>query len=106
MIRTADHDSRLLSVSLEDTIQGRYPMKPKPRSDLIGLEDESVYIPGNEGLGVVEQLGSDVDPGSWKVGDWGMWLGLLLHRHCKCHWAHSCSLLLLVCVPVVSILRF
>ncbi|KAG0148105.1 hypothetical protein CROQUDRAFT_655231 [Cronartium quercuum f. sp. fusiforme G11] len=54
-----------------NTIQGRYPFKPKPRTDLMGLENQSpVYIPGNEGLGVVEQLGSGVDPGLWQVGDW------------------------------------
>ncbi|EGG12258.1 uncharacterized protein MELLADRAFT_89254 [Melampsora larici-populina 98AG31] len=53
-----------------DTIQGRYPWKPKPRTDLIGLENQSVYIAGNEGLGVVEQLGSEVDPHDWRVGDW------------------------------------
>ncbi|KAH9823211.1 hypothetical protein DFH28DRAFT_946395 [Melampsora americana] len=53
-----------------NTIQGRYPWKPKPRTDLIGLENQSVYIAGNEGLGVIEQLGSEVDPDHWRVGDW------------------------------------
>jgi mitochondrial enoyl-[acyl-carrier protein] reductase / trans-2-enoyl-CoA reductase len=53
-----------------NTIEGVYPSKPYPRpSSETGLL-EPVYIPGNEGVGRVVELGDGVK--ALKEGDWVM----------------------------------
>ncbi|KAF8328393.1 uncharacterized protein EI90DRAFT_3146154 [Cantharellus anzutake] len=48
-----------------NVLQGVYPFKPPPRTDL-GTEN-ALYVPGNEGVGVVVEVGNGVN--SLKVGD-------------------------------------
>ncbi|KAI5118000.1 hypothetical protein M0805_008100 [Coniferiporia weirii] len=55
-----------------NVIEGVYPAKPSPRSDLAesgpGSSDKPCFIVGNEGLAEVKEVGEDVH--SFKRGDW------------------------------------
>lgn len=55
-----------------NVIEGVYPLKPEPRSDLtgegLGSSSEPVYIPGNEGLAMVHRIGEGVE--GFEKDDW------------------------------------
>lgn len=56
---------------------GSYPERPKPRDYLTTNKEKSVFIGGNEGLAVLEEVPSITETGL-KAGDWGTSLLLRL----------------------------
>lgn len=69
------HDGGQLNV-----IEGKYPEKPRPRIGFSDDPDNVVFIPGNEGLAVIEAVGPR-EP-EFKVGDW-----VVMHRAQSGTWA-------------------
>jgi trans-2-enoyl-CoA reductase len=63
-----------------NVIEGKYPEKPGPRIGFSDNPEEVVFIPGNEGLAIVEAVGPR-EP-KLKVGDW-----VVMHRAQSGTWA-------------------
>ena len=61
-------------------IEGKYPEKPRPRIGFSDSTGDMVFIPGNEGLAIIEAVGSR-EP-KLKVGDW-----VVMHRAQSGTWA-------------------
>ena len=61
-------------------IEGKYPEKPRPRIGFSDNPDDVVFIPGNEGLAVIEAVGPREH--KFKVGDW-----VVMHRTQSGTWA-------------------
>lgn len=59
-----------------NVVQGSYPSRPSRRTTYLGLdphtkEEDGLFVGGNEGVAVVEELGDQASKdGSVKVGDW------------------------------------
>ena len=49
-------------------VQGSYALQPTPRKLNVNGEEKTLYLPGNEGLGEITEVGPDVI--SLKTGDW------------------------------------
>ena len=49
-------------------VQGSYAVQPIPRKHDINGEEKAFYLPGNEGLGEITEVGPDVK--KLKKGDW------------------------------------
>ena len=64
-----------------NAIEGKYPEKPHPRAGFTDDPKDMVFIPGNEGLAVIEAVGPR-EP-KLKVGDW-----VVMHRAQSGTWAH------------------
>ena len=62
-------------------IEGKYPEKPRPRIGFSDNPEDVVFIPGNEGLAIIEAVGAR-EP-KLKVGDW-----VVMHRAQTGTWAH------------------
>lgn len=56
--------------SKTDSTPGSYPERPKSREYLTKSKERPVFIGGNEGLAVVEEVAPDSDT-ELKEGDWG-----------------------------------
>lgn len=63
-----------------NVIEGKYPEKPRPRTGFSSKPDDVVFIPGNEGLAIIEAVG-EREP-RLKVGDW-----VVMHRAQSGTWA-------------------
>ena len=61
-------------------IEGKYPEKPHPRTGFSYNPEDVVFIPGNEGLAIIEAIG-EREP-RLKVGDW-----VVMHRAQSGTWA-------------------
>jgi trans-2-enoyl-CoA reductase len=64
-----------------NVIEGKYPEKPRPRIGFSDNPEDVVFIPGNEGLAIIEAVGPR-EP-KLKVGDW-----VVMHRAQSGTWAH------------------
>jgi mitochondrial enoyl-[acyl-carrier protein] reductase / trans-2-enoyl-CoA reductase len=49
-------------------VQGTYAVQPAPRELKVNDQEKRLYLPGNEGLGEIAEVGPDVK--SLKRGDW------------------------------------
>ena len=49
-------------------VHGSYAVQPSPRELKVNGEEKTLYLPGNEGLGEIIEVGPDVK--SLKRGDW------------------------------------
>jgi trans-2-enoyl-CoA reductase len=63
-----------------NVIEGKYPEKPRPRVGFSHNSEDVVFIPGNEGLAVIEAVGPR-EP-KLRVGDW-----VVMHRAQSGMWA-------------------
>lgn len=63
-----------------NVIEGKYPEKPLPRTGFFDNPEDVVFIPGNEGLAVIEAVGPHES--KLKVGDW-----VVMHRAQTGTWA-------------------
>ena len=63
-----------------NVIEGKYPEKPRSRTGFSYNSADVVFIPGNEGLAIIEAVGPR-EP-KLKVGDW-----VVMHRAQSGTWA-------------------
>lgn len=49
-------------------VHGSYAIQPAPRELNVNGQEKTLYLPGNEGLGEITEIGADVK--SLKKGDW------------------------------------
>ena len=63
-----------------NVVEGKYPEKPRPRIGFSVNPEDVVFIPGNEGLAIIEAVGPR-EP-KLKVGDW-----VVMHRAQSGTWA-------------------